>query len=102
MEDEAIALDPEVSEPHSMTTFLTLPTMTARANPAKKDPIINFAKSIVLTSDQYVQAAMHLKNTRKKATREKEQKRGKRVELKRRKLVERDEGRPPTRRKRHV
>ena len=91
LKEQAASADPEVLELQSITTFLTLPIVTARANLGKKDPIINFAKSIVLTSDQYLQAATHLKNTREQAAREKEQKRGERVELQRRKLTEREE-----------
>jgi flagellar biosynthesis GTPase FlhF len=91
VEEEAAGLDPEVAKPHSLTRFLTLPTVIARANPSKKDPIINFAKSIVLTFDQYVQAAMQLKCTREEAAREKERKRGEKNESKQRKLAEREE-----------
>ena len=65
--------------------------MTTRANPGKKDPIIKFAKSIVLTSDQYLQAATHLKNTHEQATREKKQKRGERFKMQKQKLAKWDE-----------
>ena len=74
LEEQAASANPNVFELQSLTTFLTLPTVTARANPAKNDPIINFAKSIVLTPDQYLQAASQLKITREQAAREKEQK----------------------------
>jgi hypothetical protein len=37
-------LDLAIMEPHSMTRFLTLPTVTTRINLTKRDPIVNFAK----------------------------------------------------------
>jgi hypothetical protein len=49
--DEVAGLDPAIMVPHSMTRFLTLPTITARINPNKRDPIVNFAKSVILTLD---------------------------------------------------
>jgi hypothetical protein len=37
--------------------------MTAQGKQNKKDPVIKFSKSIVLISDQYVEAAMQLLTT---------------------------------------
>jgi hypothetical protein len=51
IDDEAAGLELGMVEPKSITTFLILPTITARVNPRKKDPIVSFAKSIILTSE---------------------------------------------------
>jgi hypothetical protein len=54
VDDKAAGLDPEVSLPKSITRFLTLLTITAKTSPRKQDSFVNFAKSIILTSDQYI------------------------------------------------
>lgn len=40
----------------SIRRFLTLPTVTARVTQKFRDPIMDFTKSIMLTSDEYVNA----------------------------------------------
>ena len=67
LRDEAAGLNPDIIEPHSLTRFLTLPTVTTRINPKKQDPIVNFAKSVILILDQYVEAA-HQMRTRREET----------------------------------
>ena len=63
VEEEAAGLDLDVSQPLSLTRFLTFPIMTACGKPRKAYPIINFTKSTVLTSDWYMEAAQQLQNT---------------------------------------
>ena len=63
--EDVVRLDAEVPRPESITHFLTLPSVTERPNPRRRlDPIINFTKSVMLTSDQYVEAAEHVKQAR--------------------------------------
>jgi hypothetical protein len=38
----------------SITKFLILPTISARVSNKKRDPIVDFSKSIMLTSDAYI------------------------------------------------
>ena len=40
----------------SLTRFLTLPTMEARASNKYKDPIVDFTKSVMLTTDTSMDA----------------------------------------------
>jgi hypothetical protein len=68
-----------------------LSTVTARAKPRKADPIINFAKSIVLTSDQYMEVAQQLQNTQQEAARDKDKKREEKIELRKKKAAECEE-----------
>jgi hypothetical protein len=74
-----------------MTRFLMLPTVTTRINPKKRDPIVNFAKSVILTSDQYVEAAHQMKIRREEAAMVKECNREERVESHKRRAVKREE-----------
>jgi hypothetical protein len=41
-------------EDRSIIKFLTLPTISARVSNKKRDPIVDFSKSIMLTSDAYI------------------------------------------------
>jgi hypothetical protein len=61
IEEEVAGLELGMSEPQSITTFFTLSTITARINSKNRIPILNFAKSIIITSYQYVQAAQQMK-----------------------------------------
>jgi hypothetical protein len=72
-EENVGGLDPDVRHPNSITRFLTLPMVTQHSMPNSKDLVVNFARSIILMSDEYVAAATHLKETREKAVKEKEQ-----------------------------
>jgi hypothetical protein len=91
IDEEAAGLDPAISEPQSMTRFFTLPTVIARINPKRGDPIVNFAKSINLTSDQYVEAVHQMKCRKEEVAMAKERIREERVESKKRKATEWEE-----------
>ena len=90
--EEAAGLDPTVSNPESITQFLTLPTITRRV-PRRRlnDPIMDFTKSIILTSESYMNAVEKLQQKKEEATRAKERNRIEREETKRRKVLEREE-----------
>ena len=90
---EAVGLDPTVSTPESITRFLTFPTITARA-PRRRfiDPVVDFTKSVMLTSVIYVSAVKQLQE-KEEAARTKATNKNEREETKRRKLLEREEER---------
>jgi hypothetical protein len=75
----------------SITKFLTLPTTSARVSNKKQDPIIEFTKSIMLTSDAYIQAVEQLKLRSEEASKEKERRRIKRQDTKKRKAEGKEE-----------
>lgn len=77
----------------SITQFLTLPIVAARVNTRSRDPIMDFSKPIMLTSDQYIAAAAKLNESRAQAARQKEIARREREEKRKRKELERDEER---------
>jgi hypothetical protein len=58
---EATDADCLAPEPPSITKFLTLPTIIAQINPKTKDPIVNFAKSLIFTSNQYSSVVQKMK-----------------------------------------
>ena len=90
--DEDIAgLEPNDEEPSSITQFLQLPTVTARTSGKRKDPIIEFSKSIIITSCQYMEAAAAVKESKERDKKEKEQARLAREENRKRKAREREE-----------
>jgi hypothetical protein len=60
--------------PHSVTQFLTLPTIAARATSRIRDPIVDFSKSIMLIADSYLAIVEYLQVQRDGAAREKERK----------------------------
>ena len=92
--EEVVGLHPTVSNPESITRFLTLPTSTARA-PRQRliDPMVDFSKSVMLTSDIYVSVVEQLQEKKEEAAIAKERYRIEREEMKRRKLLERKEER---------
>jgi hypothetical protein len=75
------------AEPESLTRFLTLPTITARANPRRRDPILDFTQSKILTSDEYAAAVQRLQDAKESAALEKERLREEKDQLKRRKAA---------------
>lgn len=75
VEEEAARLEQGILEPQSITRFLTLPSLTKRINPKKWDPIVNFAKLIILTSDQYIEVVQEIKTRREEAAMAKEKNR---------------------------
>ena len=91
--DEVVGLEQNADAVGSITQFLTLPTVAARINPRKRDPILDFSKSIMLTSEQYINAAAQMKEAKVTAARQKEQARVEKEERKKRKETEREEER---------
>jgi hypothetical protein len=91
IDEDVGGLDPDVSHPNSITRFLNLPTVIECSKPNTKDPIVNFAKSVILTLDEYVAATTQLKEARETAIREKKQNRAQKDEVRKRKAAERKE-----------
>jgi hypothetical protein len=58
--DEISGLADDVKHAQSITRFLTLPIVTQRSNPRNRDPVVDFTKSVILTSDQYLAATTQL------------------------------------------
>lgn len=90
---EVVGFEADAAGEGSITQFLSLPTVAARVNRRSKDPIMDFSKSIMLTSDQYINAAAQLKEAKAASAREKEQARLEKEEKKRRRAIEREEER---------
>jgi hypothetical protein len=84
---EATDLERPLSEPQSLTKLLKLPTIIARIGSKKKDPIVNFAKSVILTSDQYISAAQEMRNSKEVVAKYKEQQKVERDESRKYKAV---------------
>jgi hypothetical protein len=76
---------------NSLTYFLTLPTVATRVSNRKRDPIVDFTKSIILTSNTYISALKKLKQQQQLAVEDKERKRVDREEMKKRKAEEREQ-----------
>jgi hypothetical protein len=92
-DDELVGLEAGGENAGSITRFLTLPTVAARANARHRDPIMDFSKSIMLTSNEYMAAAASVAESKANAAREKEIARAEKEERRKRKQVERDEER---------
>lgn len=67
--------------------------MTTRTSGKRKDPIIEFTKSIIITSREYVEAAAAVKDKREQDKKDKQEAKAAREERKKRKAVEREEER---------
>ena len=82
--DEDIAtFDMEVEDLDSITQFFKLPIVTSRVSKRKKkNSIVDFAKSMLLTSSLYDEVIVGVTNARKNARREKKRKKKKRKEHK--------------------
>jgi hypothetical protein len=78
------------SDPHSIMQFLQLPTVTTRVNSTRKDPIIDYTKSIILSSSQYIEASTHIRCCKENAMREKATPKERKEEIKRKKAVDRE------------
>ena len=89
--EEIAVVDLDVENPESITTFLTLPTATPRVTSRRHDPIIDFTKSVMLTSDEYITIVLEVRRTRLALAVEKEQNRQQREKAKKRKMEERKE-----------
>ena len=68
---EITTIDAGEGEPESITRFLTLPTIAARASSKCRDPLLDFTKSKILTSDEYTAAVQRLNDAKELAAREK-------------------------------
>ena len=64
--DNIATLYREVKQPDFITWFLQLPTITTRPSKQKKDPIVDFEKSMILTS-LYEEAVVGVINARENA-----------------------------------
>ena len=84
-------LDTNVTEPDSITRFLQLPTFTPRASSRRKNPIVDFAKSIILTCDAYEEAEVGVRMRWENAAAEKKRQRIERQESRKQKAFEREE-----------
>ena len=87
---EIMSIDNVEGEPQSITRFLTLPTTTARASSRRRDPLLDFTKSIILTSDEYTAAVQRLNDAKELAAREKERLRTEKEESRLRKGAEKE------------
>jgi hypothetical protein len=88
---EATDADRPAPEAPSVTKFLTLPTITARINTKRKDPIVNFAKSLILTSDQYIYAVQEMRLSKEDSAIQRERQRVDREETRKRKAADKEE-----------
>jgi hypothetical protein len=91
LDDEIAGMDNDGNEPESITRFLTLPTVTQWCNPRMKDPVVDFLKSVNLTSNQYIAVATQMQQEREEALREKERNKLEREETRKRKASEKEE-----------
>jgi hypothetical protein len=66
VEEEVVVLELGVLEPQSLIRFFMLSTITVRINLKKRDPIGFSAKSIILTSNRYIEATQAMKLAEKK------------------------------------
>ena len=69
--EEVGGLDLDISQLDSITWFLILTTIIQCNNPGNRDPIINFAKFVIFTSQEYLVAVTQLKQANKDAIKEK-------------------------------
>lgn len=91
--DEVIGLEASLDGVESITRFITLPTVVARVNARHRDPIMDFSKSIMLTSEQYISAAAQVQEAKAAAARQKEIARQEKEERRKRKEIQREEER---------
>jgi hypothetical protein len=91
--EEAASLDPTITNPESITQFLMLSTITTRANPRRRtiDPLVDFTKSLMLTSDVYLDAVQQLQERKIQTARNKERRKTEKAESMCRRLLEQEE-----------
>lgn len=87
---EIATIDAGEGEPESITRFLTLPTIAARASSKRRDPLLDFTKSKILTSDEYTAAVQRLNDAKELAAREKERLRTEKEASRQRKTAEKE------------
>ena len=91
--EEVLGLEVDPDGVESIMRFLTLPTVAQRVNVRHRDSIMDFSKSIMLTSDQYISAAAHVHEAKATAARQKEIARQEKEERRKRKEIQREEER---------
>jgi hypothetical protein len=93
--EEVASLDPTVTNPESITQFLTLPPITTRANPPRRttDPLVDFMKSVMFTSDVNFDVVQQLQERRIQAARDKERSKIEKAKSKYMRLLEQEEER---------
>jgi hypothetical protein len=69
--DEVRGLDPDIPVADSITQFLQFPSLAPRARYGRSDPMVDFARFVILTSTNYEEAAMDVRVTREHAILEK-------------------------------
>ena len=62
--DETASIDPNVKNPELITAILMLHTAAPRATSRRRNPIMDFTKSVMLTLEEYVNAALEVKRAR--------------------------------------
>ena len=87
------AADPEIQSLESITCFLTLPSITPQVSQRHQDPIMDFTKSIILTSDEYIEVAAELRQAKEDAAKEKQRQREEKKEQRKWKAAEREDKR---------
>ena len=90
-DDEVAGLDLDVSIPDLITHFLQLPSFAPRATSQRTNPIMDFAKSIILTGSAYEEATLAVSVARNDAILEKARQRQDGEESKRQRATEREE-----------
>ena len=88
-DDDLIGLELDDVEENSITQFLTLPTITARSNPRRRDPILDFTKSIILISEDYISPTRSKREAKVLAAQEKERNKLEKEETRKQKATER-------------
>ena len=91
--EDISAAKPKVQSLESITHFLTLPSIAPRMSQRHQDPIMDFTKSIILTSDEYIEAAAKLRQAKEDAAKEKQRQWEEKEEQQKRKAAEREEER---------
>ena len=87
------AADPKVQLLESITRFLTVPSIAPRVTQRHQDPIMDFTKSIILTSDKYIEVAAKLRQAKEDATKEKQRQQEEKEKQWKLKATEREEER---------
>ena len=70
--DDVAGAELQAQSLESITRFLALPSTTPRLNQKHQDPIMDFTKLIILTSDEYMEAAVEVRQAKEDAAKEKQ------------------------------
>lgn len=71
--EEVSGLDPDVTELKSITHFLQLLKCSRRTISRRTEPIVNFAKCVIFTGNEYEDAAVGVLNAKENMAKEKKQ-----------------------------